>query len=156
MFAAAVEGVTVTSLTDTSVTVSWNAVIIPDFPIDSYTVVYSPVSESDKRQDGEITAAFPGSVTSGVITDLEPAVIYWFQVFATITVDGVTVKGEWSNETCKYCHCILPLYTGWCEHKILLGKAYIYIWFKESVVHTKSEIFLAILSRRLTCVTLHT
>ena len=60
-----------TSLTHTSVNVSWNAVIIPDFPIDSYTVVYSPVSESDRRQDGEMTAVFPGSVTSGVITDLE-------------------------------------------------------------------------------------
>ena len=56
-----------TSLNDTSVTVSWNAVIIHDFPIDSYTVVYSPVSESDGRQDGEMTAVFPGSVTSGVI-----------------------------------------------------------------------------------------
>ena len=50
--------------------------VIPDFPIDNYTVVYSPVSESDRRQDGEMTAVFPGSVTSGVITDLEPAVIY--------------------------------------------------------------------------------
>ena len=71
IYVAAVEGVTVTSLTHTSVNVSWNAVIIPDFPIDSYTVVYSPVSESDRRQDGEMTAVFPGSVTSGVITDLE-------------------------------------------------------------------------------------
>ena len=92
-----VERVTVTSLTDTSVTVSWNAVIIPDFPIDSYTVVYSPVSESDRRQDGEMTAVFSGSVTSGVITDLEPAVIYQFQVYANITVDGVSVEGEWSE-----------------------------------------------------------
>ena len=86
-----------TSLSPTSVTVSWNALIIPDFPIDSYTVVYSPVSESDRRQDGEMTAVFPGSVTSGVITDLEPAVIYQFQVFATITVDGVSLEGEWSD-----------------------------------------------------------
>ena len=86
-----------TSLTDTSVTLSWNAVVIPDFPIDSYTVVYSPVSESDRRQDGEMTAVFPSSATSGVITDLEPAVIYQFQVFANITVNGRSLEGEWSD-----------------------------------------------------------
>ena len=86
-----------TSLTDTSVNVSWNAVVIPDFPIDSYTVVYSPVSESDGRQDGEMTAVFPGSVTSGVITDLQPAVIYQFQVFTTVTVNDVSVEGDWSD-----------------------------------------------------------
>ena len=94
---AAVEGVKVTSLNDTSVNVSWNAVIFPDFPIDNYTVVYSPVSKSDRRQDGEMTAVFPGSVTSGVITDLEPAVTYQFQVFATVTANGVSVEGEWSE-----------------------------------------------------------
>ena len=46
-----------------------------------------------------MTAVFPGSVTSGVITDLEPAVIYQFQVFATVhvTVDGVSAEGEWSE-----------------------------------------------------------
>ena len=97
IYVAVVAGVTVTSLTDTSVTVSWNAVIIPDFPIESYTVVYSPVSESDRRQDGETTSVFPGSVTSGVITDLEPAVIYQFQVFATVTANGVSVEGGWSD-----------------------------------------------------------
>ena len=90
-----------TSLTDTSVTVSWNALIIPDFPIDSYTVVYSPVSESDRRQDGEMTAVFPGSVTSGVITDLESAVIYQFQVFSTVTANGVSVEGGWSDPVHK-------------------------------------------------------
>ena len=37
IYASAVEGVTVTSLTDTSVNVSWNAVIIPHFPIDTVT-----------------------------------------------------------------------------------------------------------------------
>ena len=95
------------SLTDTSVTVSWNAVIIPDFPIDSYTVVYSPVSESDRRQDGEMTAVFPGSVTSGVITDLEPAVIYQFQVFATVTANDVSVEGEWSDPGYKGIYAVI-------------------------------------------------
>ena len=106
---AAVQGVTVAPLTDTSVTVSWSPVVIPNFPIESYTVVYSPVSESDRRQDGEMTAEFPGSVTSGVITDLDPALSYQFQVFATVTVDGVSLEGERStpDTTCKeyspYC-----------------------------------------------------
>ena len=99
--AAAVKGVTVTQLNDTSVNVSWKALIIHDFPIESYTVVYSPVSDSDGRQDGEMTAVFPGSVTSGVITDLEPAVIYQFQVFATVTANDVSVEGEWSDPVFK-------------------------------------------------------
>ena len=94
---AAVQGVTVTPLTDTSVTVSWSPVVIPNFPIETYTVVYSPVSESRRRQDGEMTAEFPGSVTSGVITDLDPALSYQFQVFATVTVDGVPLEGERST-----------------------------------------------------------
>ena len=94
MYTAAVEGVKVTSLSDTSVSVSWNALVISDFSIDSYTVVYiySPVSG-----DGEMTAVFPGSVTSGFITDLDPALNYQFQVFATVTVYGVTLEGERSD-----------------------------------------------------------
>ena len=94
---AAVQGVTVTPLTDTSVTVSWSPVVIPNFPIETYTVVYSPVSESRRRQDGEMTAEFPGPVTSGVITDLDLALSYQFQVFATVTVDGVPLEGERST-----------------------------------------------------------
>ena len=74
-------------LTDTSVTVSWNAVIIPDFPIDSYTVVYSPVSESDRRQDGEMTAVFPGSVTSGIIMT---ATAYLLRTFSGSLVNNKT------------------------------------------------------------------
>ena len=97
MFTAAVEGMKVIILNDTSVNVSWNALIIPGFPIDSYTVVYSPVSDSDRRQDGEMTAVFPGSATSGVITDLEPSVIYQFQVFANMTISGLSLEGERSN-----------------------------------------------------------
>ena len=92
MYTAAVEGVKVTSLSDTSVNVSWNALVIPDFSIDSYTVVYSPVSG-----DGEMTAVFPGSVTTGIITDLDPALNYQFQVSATVTVDGLPLVGERSG-----------------------------------------------------------
>ena len=112
--AVAVNGVKVTSLTDTSVNVSWNAVIIPDFPIDNYTVVYSPVSESDRRQDGEMTAVFPGSVTSGVITD---PVIYQFQVFANVTVNGVSLEGEWS----------IPAFKGGGDYALSL--VIVYFWY---------------------------
>ena len=92
--AAVVEGVTVMLFSYMRVNVSWNALIHPYIPIDTYTVVYNPVSEKNRKN---ITAVFPGSVTSGVITDLETAVIYRFQVFATITVDGVPLEGEWSD-----------------------------------------------------------
>ena len=115
--AVAVEGVKVTSLTDTSVNVSWNAMIIPDFPIDNYTVVYSPVSESDRRQDGEMTSLFSGFVTSGVITDLEPAVIYQFQVFANVTVNGVSLEGEWS----------IPAFKGGGDYALSL--VIVYFWY---------------------------
>ena len=83
-----------TSLSETSVSVSWNALVISDFSIDNYNVVYSPGPVSG---DGEMTAVFPGSVTSGIITDLDPALNYQFQVFATVTVDGVPLEGERSD-----------------------------------------------------------
>ena len=80
-----------TSLNDTSVTVSWNNLIIPDFSIDYYTVVYSGTSQQ------QMSAVFPSPATSGVITDLASPAIYQFQVFATVTVSGRTVDGEKSS-----------------------------------------------------------
>ena len=86
----------VESLNDTSVIVSWNALVIPDYPIYTYTVIYSPVSS--KRQDeGEMMIIVPGSVTSIVITGLDPSFNYQFQVFAIVIVDGETVNGDSSN-----------------------------------------------------------
>ena len=91
LFTAAVERVEVMSLNDTSVTVSWNDLIIPDFSIDYYTVVYSgPLQQ-------QMSAVFPSPSTSGVITDLASPAIYQFQVFATVTVSGRTVDGEKSS-----------------------------------------------------------
>ena len=80
-----------TSLNDTSVTVSWKVLIIPDFSIDYYTVVYSGMSQQ------QLSAVFPSPATSGVITDLTSPAIYQFQVFATVTVSGRTVDGEKSS-----------------------------------------------------------
>ena len=123
---AAVQGVRVTPLTDTSVTVSWSPVVIPNFPIETYTVVYSPVSESRRRQDGEMTVEFPGSATSGVITDLDLALSYQFQVFAIITVDGVPLEGERSTVdiiytcTCMFTKCKHKL-DKYCVHHLLVG-----------------------------------
>ena len=93
---ATVEEVMVASLNDTSVIVLWNALAIPGHPIDNYTVIYSPVT--NKRQDeGEMMIIVPGSVTSIVITGLDPLFNYQFQVFATVIVDGETLNGDSSN-----------------------------------------------------------
>ena len=83
-----------TSLNDTSVTVSWDDLIIPYFSIDYYTVAYSRISQQKNK---EMSAVFPPPATSGVITDLDPTAIYQFQVFATVTVSGRTLEGERSN-----------------------------------------------------------
>ena len=87
---AAVQGVKVAALNDTAVTVSWNVLVIPDFPIDHYTVLYS-------QQDGAMSAQFPSNATSGVIAGLDSTATYQFQVFANVTVDGTSLEGEISS-----------------------------------------------------------
>ena len=94
--AAAVQGVEVTSVDSTAVTVSWNVLIVS---IDYYTVVYSriPHTFNLKRQYGEMHAVFNSPATSGVISGLTPGDTYQFQVFATVTVDGRILVGERST-----------------------------------------------------------
>ena len=95
---AAVQGVEVTALNATAVTVSWNALVIPDFSIDHYTVLYSRVeSQRRRRQDGAMSAQFPFTATSGVIVGLNSTTTYLFQVFANVTVDGIPLEGERSS-----------------------------------------------------------
>ena len=90
--AVVVQGVEVAIVHDTAVIVSWNS--IQSYPVDFYTVVYSPVSQHRRRQDGgEMRAVFTPPATSGVIA-LDPDTDYQFQVFATVTVDGITLEGE--------------------------------------------------------------
>ena len=90
---AAVQGVEVAALTDTAVNVSWNTLVIPDFSIDHYTVLYSRVeSQRRRRQDG--TIQFPSTATSGVIAGLDSPATYQFQVFATVIVNGTSLQGE--------------------------------------------------------------
>ena len=91
----------VKSLNDTSVIVSWMEVVIPGYPIDNYTVIYSPVT-SKRQEEGEMMIIVPGSVTSIVITGLDPSFNYQFQVFATVIVDGQPVNGDMSNSTIHY------------------------------------------------------
>ena len=93
MTAAAVEARVVIALDDTSVSVYWNSLIIPDFDIDNYTVVYYQMN-SQTPEDREMTAVFPGSSTSAIITDLDPDLSYQFQVFATVGVAGQSLEGE--------------------------------------------------------------
>ena len=82
----------------TSVNVSWNSLIIPNIPIDNYTIVYYSIVSQDSHTE-EMTSVFPGSASSAVITDLDPALDYKFQVFATVTEDGKPVEGQRSNIT---------------------------------------------------------
>ena len=93
---ATVEEVMVESLNDTSVIVSWTEVDISGHDIDTYTVIYSPVT-SKRQEEGEMMRTVPGSVTSIVITGLNPSFNYQFQVFATVIVDGETVNGDSSS-----------------------------------------------------------
>ena len=90
----------VASLNDTSVNVSWNALVIPGYPIDNYTVIYSPVT-SKRQEEGEMMIIVPGSDTSIVITGLNPSFNYQFQVFATVIVGGQTLEGDRSNTTVR-------------------------------------------------------
>ena len=94
---ATVEEVMVASLNDTSVEVSWTEVVISGHDIDTYTVIYSPVSQRRKRHEESEMIIVPGSVTSIVITGLNPLFNYQFQVFATVIVDGQTVNGDSSS-----------------------------------------------------------
>ena len=92
---ATVEEVMVASLNDTSVEVSWMEVVIPGHDISTYTVIYSPLTS--KRQEGEMMIIVPGSVTSIVITGLDPSFNYQFQVFATVIIEGQPLDGDRSN-----------------------------------------------------------
>ena len=98
---ATVEGVKVTALNVTAVTISWNALVIPDFPhfsIDHYTVLYSRVkSQRRRRQDEALSIQFPSTAMSGVIAGLDSPATYQFQVFATVTVDDTSLEGETSS-----------------------------------------------------------
>ena len=87
-----------TALNSTAVNVSWDPLVIPDFSIDHYTVLYSQVeSQRRRRQDGAMSAQFPSTATSGVIAGLDSTATYQFQVFANVTVNGTSLEGERSS-----------------------------------------------------------
>ena len=101
----AVQGVEVAALNATAVTVSWNALVIPDFPIDHYTVLYSLVeSQHDRRQDHMPCQETGSYALSGVIAGLDSTAIYQFQVFATVTVNGTSLQGDRSSPACDLYH----------------------------------------------------
>ena len=62
--------------------------------VTGYTVIYSRVSGSSKRQDGEMRSVFPATATSGVIDGLESEATYMFQVLASAVVEGEEVVGD--------------------------------------------------------------
>ena len=87
----------VESLNDTSVQVTWNAVVIPGHDIDNYTVIYSPVTSNGQDEGEEMIIIVPGSVTAIVISGLNPSFHYQFQVFATVTVNEQSLEGDRST-----------------------------------------------------------
>ena len=80
------------SFDDTSVTVSWSVLVIPDFSVDTYTVVYSRLSEQEDDEEMRVVMD-----TSAEFTTLNSDSIYQFEVFATVTVDGMPLEGERSS-----------------------------------------------------------
>ena len=62
--------------------------------VTGYTVIYSRVSASSKRQDGLMRSVFPATATSGVIDGLESEATYMFQVLASAVVEGKEVVGD--------------------------------------------------------------
>ena len=92
------DGVSVSSISGTSVRVSWEQLVI-DATVTGYTVVYSRVSGRRKRQDGEMSRDFPANAMSGVIAGLESGATYQFQVLATAEVNGMELVGDRSPVT---------------------------------------------------------
>ena len=79
---APVQGVSITRLSASSVQVSWEP-FTTEANVTGYTVIYSRVSGSSKRQDGEMRSIFPATTTSGVIDGLESEATYVFQVLVS-------------------------------------------------------------------------
>ena len=93
------EGVRVSTISGTSVRVSWEPLVIEGATVTGYTVFYSRVSGRRKRQDGEMSRDFPANATSGVIAGLESGATYQFQVLATAEVNGRELVGDRSPVT---------------------------------------------------------
>ena len=92
-FTAAVQGVKLSSLNSAEVHISWDALII-DVPIEYYTVVYNPLTGQHHRDVGEMSAVFVSPATSGVITISDATGSYQVQVFATVTLNDILLRGE--------------------------------------------------------------
>ena len=92
-----------TVLNDTAMIISWNGLIFLDCTVDYYTVVYIQTSGQDRQ---EMSAIFPPSARYGVIAGLNSATNYQFQVFASITIENVTLDGERSISIMSKNTCI--------------------------------------------------
>lgn len=88
------------ALSETSVNVSWNELVIPQVSIDNYTVVYSLVAQQQHNSQSDETRVLLSPLEiSLVVSDLSFPAVYQFQVFATATVRGTERAGERSNIT---------------------------------------------------------
>ena len=107
------QGVIVTRLSASSVQVSWQA-YMTDVNVTGYTVIFTRVSGSRKRKDGEMRHDFPATATSAVIDGLEFEATYVFQVLVTAMVAGEKVIGERSLVT---------------EDSLLISRGAVYLFF---------------------------
>ena len=100
---ANVPGVVVVATNTTSVRVSWLAVQLPpDGTLTGYTVYYRSLPNTSKRQSGGYTSqTFPPCTTSGDITNLNPNIVYQFNVVAMVIIMGqlyiTDVPPAWSD-----------------------------------------------------------
>ena len=88
-----VTNVRVEQLTETSVTVSWDAITLPE--VIRYRVFYSQVESRKRQVMGELMVEVQGrDQTSVVIEDLVSSAQYQFQVVAIAVLGGMEFVGE--------------------------------------------------------------
>ena len=95
--------------------------------VTGYTVIYSKVSGSSKRQDGEMRSVFPATATSGVIDGLESEATYMFQVLASAVVEGEEVVGDRSLLTQDSLLIAKGVYYKEVIHCLYCGRYAIYL-----------------------------
>ena len=90
---ALVSGITVATLSSTSVRVSWTPVNLT--VVDHYTVHYTTVGGVNG------IVSFPANFSSGVVSGLQGGQEYWFSVSVTLNVNGELYIGSLELISCK-------------------------------------------------------
>ena len=90
---ALVSGITVATLSSTSVRVSWTPVNLT--VVDHYTVHYTTLVGVSG------IVSFPATSSSGVVSGLQGGQEYWFSVTVTLNVNGELYIGSLELVSCK-------------------------------------------------------